>query len=55
MATPQVAGIAGVLKAAHPEYKPAQVTARIKQTAVDYGKKDTTLYLVQEKQMLIER
>ena len=39
MATPQVAGIAGVLKAAHPEYKPAQVTARIKQTAFDYGKK----------------
>ncbi|MCT4479843.1 S8 family serine peptidase [Peribacillus frigoritolerans] len=39
MATPQVAGIAGVIKAAHPDYKPAQVTARIKQTAVDYGKK----------------
>ncbi|MFJ7685584.1 S8 family serine peptidase [Peribacillus butanolivorans] len=39
MATPQVAGIAGVIKAAHPEYKPAQVTARIKQTALDYGKK----------------
>ncbi|TKG98443.1 peptidase [Peribacillus simplex] len=39
MATPQVAGIAGVIKAAHPEYKPAQVTARIKQTAHDYGKK----------------
>ncbi|MET1177341.1 S8 family serine peptidase [Peribacillus simplex] len=38
MATPQVAGIAGVIKAAHPEYKPAQVTARIKQTAFDYGK-----------------
>ncbi|MET3322688.1 UNVERIFIED_ORG: subtilisin family serine protease [Peribacillus simplex] len=38
MATPQVAGIAGVIKAAHPEYKPAQVTARIKQTALDYGK-----------------
>ncbi|CAH0316973.1 S8 family serine peptidase [Peribacillus sp. Bi134] len=39
MATPQVAGIAGVIKAAHPDYKPAQVTALIKQTAVDYGKK----------------
>lgn len=39
MATPQVAGIAGVIKAAHPEYKPAQVTARINQTALDYGKK----------------
>ncbi|MFB6803243.1 S8 family serine peptidase [Peribacillus butanolivorans] len=39
MATPQVAGIAGVIKAAHPEYRPAQVTARIKQTALDYGKK----------------
>ncbi|MFE4430377.1 S8 family serine peptidase [Peribacillus butanolivorans] len=39
MATPQVAGIAGVIKAAHPEYKPAQVTARIKQTALDNGKK----------------
>jgi lantibiotic leader peptide-processing serine protease len=39
MATPQVAGIAGVIKAAHPEYKPAQITARIKQTAFDYGKK----------------
>ncbi|MDD9792386.1 S8 family serine peptidase [Priestia megaterium] len=39
MATPQVAGIAGVIKAAHPDYKPAQITARIKQTAFDYGKK----------------
>ncbi|MCR8868570.1 S8 family serine peptidase [Peribacillus frigoritolerans] len=39
MATPQVAGIAGVIKAAHPEYKPAQVTARIKQTTLDYGTK----------------
>lgn len=39
MATPQVAGIAGVIKAAHPEYKPAQVTALIKQTTLDYGKK----------------
>ncbi|MBT2617404.1 MULTISPECIES: S8 family serine peptidase [unclassified Bacillus (in: firmicutes)] len=39
MATPQVAGIAGVIKAAHPEYKPAQVSARIKQTTLDYGKK----------------
>jgi len=38
MATPQVAGIAGVIKAAHPEYKPSQVAARIKQTALDYGK-----------------
>lgn len=38
MATPQVAGIAGLIKAAHPDYTPAQVTARIKQTALDYGK-----------------
>ncbi|SIR00641.1 Subtilase family protein [Peribacillus simplex] len=39
MAAPQVAGIAGVIKAANPEYNPAQVTARIKQTALDHGKK----------------
>ncbi|MBS4214015.1 S8 family serine peptidase [Neobacillus rhizophilus] len=38
MATPQVAGIAGVIKAAHPELKPSQVSAVIKQTAIDYGK-----------------
>ena len=38
MATPQVAGIAGVIKAANPNLKPSQVTARIEQTALDYGK-----------------
>jgi lantibiotic leader peptide-processing serine protease len=38
MASPKVAGIAGVIKAAHPDYSPAQVTAAIKQTAKDYGK-----------------
>jgi len=38
MATPQVAGIAGVLKAANPELKPSQITERIFQTALDYGK-----------------
>ncbi|MBB6447984.1 S8 family serine peptidase [Bacillus benzoevorans] len=38
MATPQVAGVAGVVKAANPQFTPAQVTARIKQTALDYGK-----------------
>ena len=39
MATPQVAGIAGVLKAANPDLKPSQITARIFQTSLDYGKK----------------
>jgi subtilisin family serine protease len=38
MASPKVAGIAGVLKAAHPEYSPSQVEAVIKQTANDLGK-----------------
>ncbi|AHV99530.1 S8 family serine peptidase [Paenibacillus sabinae] len=38
MAAPKVAGIAGVIKAAHPEYTPAQVQALIKQTASDLGK-----------------
>lgn len=38
MATPQVAGIAGVIKAANPDLKPSQVSAIIKQTAIDYGK-----------------
>ncbi|PLR79846.1 peptidase [Bacillus canaveralius] len=38
MASPKVSGIAGVIKAAHPELSPAQVTALIKQTAIDYGK-----------------
>ncbi|KKI94142.1 peptidase [Bacillus sp. SA1-12] len=38
MATPQVAGIAGVIKAANPEFKPSQVAVRIQQTALDYGK-----------------
>ncbi|MEW5548922.1 S8 family serine peptidase [Peribacillus frigoritolerans] len=38
MASPKVAGIAGVIKAAHPDYSPDQVTAAIRQTAKDYGK-----------------
>ncbi|WP_027408450.1 S8 family serine peptidase [Anoxybacteroides tepidamans] len=38
MAAPKVAGIAGVIKAAHPNYTPAQVATLIEQTAVDYGK-----------------
>ncbi|WP_223594285.1 S8 family serine peptidase [Neobacillus bataviensis] len=39
MASPKVAGIAGVIKAAHPNYTPAQVEALIEKTALDYGKK----------------
>jgi subtilisin family serine protease len=38
MASPKVAGIAAVIKAAHPDYSPAQVTAVIQKTALDYGK-----------------
>ncbi|WP_018133160.1 S8 family serine peptidase [Effusibacillus pohliae] len=38
MASPKVAGIAGVIKAAHPELTPPQVAALISQTANDYGK-----------------
>ncbi|MEI5908716.1 S8 family serine peptidase [Bacillus spongiae] len=38
MAAPQVAGIAGVIKAANPDFTPSQVSAIIKQTAIDYGK-----------------
>ncbi|WP_042462095.1 S8 family serine peptidase [Neobacillus dielmonensis] len=38
MASPKVAGIAGLIKAAHPDYKPAQVEALIEKTALDYGK-----------------
>ncbi|MBE5105932.1 S8 family serine peptidase [Bacillus thuringiensis] len=38
MASPKVAGIAGVIKAAHPTYSPTQVTNLIKQTTKDYGK-----------------
>lgn len=38
MAAPKVAGIAGVIKAAHPEYTPAQVAAAIRQTSLDFGK-----------------
>lgn len=41
MASPKVAGIAGVIKAAHPELSPAQVKALIQQTAVDKGKSGT--------------
>ncbi|MEH7111621.1 S8 family serine peptidase [Neobacillus niacini] len=38
MAAPKVAGVAGVIKAAHPEYSPAQVAAAIRQSALDFGK-----------------
>jgi subtilisin family serine protease len=38
MASPKVAGVAAVIKAAHPDYSPAQVTAVIQKTALDYGK-----------------
>ncbi|MCX7569112.1 S8 family serine peptidase [Tumebacillus sp. DT12] len=38
MASPKVAGVAAVIKAAHPEYSPAQVAAAIRQTSVDLGK-----------------
>jgi lantibiotic leader peptide-processing serine protease len=38
MAAPKVAGVAGVIKAAHPEYNPAQVAAAIRQSAIDFGK-----------------
>ncbi|MFM1655353.1 S8 family peptidase [Brevibacillus sp. B_LB10_24] len=41
MASPKVAGIAGVIKAAHPDWKPAQVAAHIRKTAIDYGKPGT--------------
>lgn len=39
MASPKVAGIAGVIKAAHPDYSPSQVAAAIRKSALDYGKK----------------
>jgi subtilisin family serine protease len=38
MASPKVAGIAGVIKAAHPEYSPSQVEEVIKKSANDLGK-----------------
>ncbi|SOC08321.1 subtilisin family serine protease [Ureibacillus xyleni] len=38
MAAPKVAGIAGVIKAVHPEYTPAQVAAAIRQSSIDFGK-----------------
>ncbi|MEH6908674.1 S8 family serine peptidase [Neobacillus drentensis] len=38
MAAPKVAGIAGVIKAAHPNYTPSQVEALNEKTALDYGK-----------------
>lgn len=41
MASPKVAGIAGVIKAYNPGLTPAQVTALIQQTAVDLGKPGT--------------
>ncbi|MGD8192232.1 S8 family peptidase [Brevibacillus ginsengisoli] len=44
MASPKVAGIAGVIKAQNPSLNPAQVTALIKKTAIDLGKKGTDQY-----------
>jgi len=41
MASPKVAGIAGVIKAHNPGLTPAQVTALIQQTAIDLGKPGT--------------
>ncbi|TGE34875.1 peptidase [Desulfosporosinus fructosivorans] len=41
MASPKVAGIAGVIKAYNPGLTPAQVAALIRQTAVDLGKPGT--------------
>ena len=41
MASPKVAGIAGVIKAHNPRLTPAQVTALIQQTAIDLGKPGT--------------
>lgn len=41
MASPKVAGIAGVIKAYNPGLTPAQVTALIQQTAVDLGRPGT--------------
>ncbi|MFC0190039.1 S8 family serine peptidase [Fictibacillus aquaticus] len=38
MAAPKVAGVAGVIKSAHPEYSPAQVAAAIRKSAIDFGK-----------------
>jgi subtilisin family serine protease len=38
MAAPKVAGIAAVIKAQNPEFTPAQVAAKIRQTSVDLGK-----------------
>ena len=38
MAAPKVAGIAAVIKAAHPEYTPAQVAAKISSNSLDLGK-----------------
>ncbi|WP_257968033.1 S8 family serine peptidase [Peribacillus deserti] len=41
MAAPKVAGVAGVIKAAHPEYSPAQVADAIRKSAKDLGKPGT--------------
>ncbi|MED4750809.1 S8 family peptidase [Brevibacillus choshinensis] len=41
MASPKVAGIAGVIKAANPDLKPSQVAALIRKTSVDMGKRGT--------------
>jgi subtilisin family serine protease len=41
MAAPKVAGIAGVIKAAHPEWTPDKVADLIKNTAIDYGQRGT--------------
>lgn len=44
MAAPKVAGIAAVIKAEHPNYKPSQVAALIRKTALDFGKNGQDKY-----------
>jgi thermitase len=43
MATPLVAGLAGLLKSKHPNWTPAQVKRQLEQTATAAGRKNTTL------------
>lgn len=38
MASPKVAGVAALVKAAHPDYTPSQVSALIRKSSLDYGK-----------------
>lgn len=44
MATPKVAAAAALVKAQHPDYSPAHVTARLLQTAADLGRRGTDPY-----------